>query len=152
MQWLEGCGNPVTCRGTVLCVAEPWLSVSPDRVLSTGEPLEIKCPLPRNSSMEDLIGSQRFVVKMVEGRPQLQQNGPRGYYTHVQLCAGLTACKLLLWSSSQQVMLVVLFDEEFCARRVARLKMFYFKFMLPHLCEEFDGGRLALSKRYIEQC
>ncbi len=42
VQWLEGCGYTVTCRGTVLCVNEPWLSASPDGVLNTGELFEIQ--------------------------------------------------------------------------------------------------------------
>ncbi|KAL7876225.1 hypothetical protein AOLI_G00111880 [Acnodon oligacanthus] len=63
-QWLEGCGYQVTCRGTVLCTHEPWLSASPDGVLHTGELLEIKCPLLKsNESLEDLMGSQKYDVK-----------------------------------------------------------------------------------------
>ncbi|KAL7841366.1 hypothetical protein SRHO_G00250570 [Serrasalmus rhombeus] len=53
LQRLEGCGYKVTCRGTVLCTHEPWLSASPDGVLHTAELLEIKCPLLKsNESLE----------------------------------------------------------------------------------------------------
>eukprot|EP00064_Thunnus_orientalis_P005544 superscaffoldBa00000547_g5558 len=92
-QWLQNRGYVVTRRGTVVCAGEPWLSASPDGVLNSEELLEIKCPfLTGNESLEDLIRSQRYDVKMVEGKYQLQKNGQRRFYMQVQLgmfCTGL---------------------------------------------------------------
>lgn len=156
LQWLEGCGFTVSRRGTVVCASEPWLSASPDGVLNSEELLEIKCPLPKSDeSLEDLFRSQRYDVRMVEGKPQLQPNGPRGFYMQVQLamfCTGLRACKLLIWIPSQQILLHVPYNEQFCAKTVARLKTFYFKYMLPHVSDEFQEGRLLLSTRYLQLC
>ncbi|XP_041837800.1 uncharacterized protein LOC121637659 isoform X2 [Melanotaenia boesemani] len=155
-QWLEAHGFAVSHRGTVVCVNEPWLSASPDGVLNSEELLEIKCPLLKSEeSLEDLILSQRYDVKMVEGTPELQQKGPRGFYMQVQLgmlCTGLRACKLLIWSPSQQVLLHVPYNEQFCNTTVARLKAFYFKHMLPHMSDEFRAGRLLLSSTYMQLC
>ncbi len=94
-------------------------------------------------------------MRMVEGKPQLQPNGPRGFYMQVQLamfCTGLRACKLLIWIPSQQILLHVPYNEQFCAKTVARLKTFYFKYMLPHVSDEFQAGRLLLSTRYLQLC
>lgn len=120
LQWLEGYGVSISRRGTVVCASEPWLSASPDGVLNSEELLEIKCPfLKSDESLEDLFRSQRYDVKMKEGTPQLQPNGPRGFYVQVQLgmfCTGLKACKLLIWVPSQQVLLHVPYNEQFCGR------------------------------------
>lgn len=132
------------------------LSASPDGVLDLEELLEIKCPfLKCDESLEDLIRSQRYDVRMVEGTPQLLQNGSRGFYMQVQLgmfCTGLRACKLLLWAPSQQVLIPVPYDEQFCAKTVARLKPFYFKHMLPQVSDEFQEGRLLLSTKFMQLC
>lgn len=137
-----------------MCASEPWLSASPDGVLNSEELLEIKCLLLKSDeSLEDLFRSQRYDVKMVEGTPQ--PNGPRGVYVQVQLgmfCTGLRACKLLIWVPSQQVLLNVPYNEQFCAKTVARLKAFYLKYMLPHVSDEFQSGRLLLSTRYMQLC
>ncbi|KAL7848076.1 hypothetical protein AOLI_G00227940 [Acnodon oligacanthus] len=91
---LEGCGYKVTRRGTVLCTHEPSLSANLDGVLDTGKLLEIKCPLLKsNESLRDLIGSQRYDLKKVDGKTQLQQNGPHGFYMQVQLCMFCTGLR-----------------------------------------------------------
>ncbi|KAL2095489.1 hypothetical protein ACEWY4_010208 [Coilia grayii] len=134
LKWLEDRGHIVTRRGTVLCPTEPWLSASPDGVLSTGELLEIKCLfLKPHETVQDLMESKKYDVRIVEGAPKLLPNGPRGMYMQIQLallCTNLRACKLLLWSHLQQVMLHVAFDKAFCTKTVARLKDFYFRHML----------------------
>lgn len=156
IQWLESSGFTVSHRGTVVCGSEPWLSASPDGVLNLHELLEIKSPLLKcDESLEDLFRSQRYDVRMVDGIPQLQPNGPRGFYLQVQLgmfCTGLRSCKLLVWVPSQQVLLQVPYNEQFCSKTVARLKTFYFKYMLPQVTDEFQAGRLLLSTRYLQLC
>lgn len=155
-QWLQNRGYVVTRRGTVVCAGEPWLSASPDGVLNSEELLEIKCPfLTGNESLEDLIRSERYDVKMVEGKYQLQKNGKRGFYMQVQLgmfCTGLRSCQLLIWTPSQQVLLTVPYDKQFCADTVARLRIFYFEDMLPYVSDEFEKGSLLLSARYLQLC
>lgn len=155
VKWLEECGFTVARSGTVLCPSEPWLSASPDGLLNTGELLEVKCPFLRDG--EDLEGvfQKRFDVKMVDGVPQLQPNGPRGFYTQVQLgmfCTSLRACKLLIWSASKQILLHVPYNEAFCVNTVARLRSFYFKHMLPYVTDEYQEGRLLLCDRYMQLC
>ena len=65
---------------------------------------------------------KKYDVKIVEGIPKLQPNGPRGFYIQIQIglfCTKLKACKLLIWSHSKQVMLHIPYDEAFCAKTVA---------------------------------
>ncbi|KAL2103190.1 hypothetical protein ACEWY4_000058 [Coilia grayii] len=156
LKWLEDGGYGVTRHGTVLCPAEPWLSASPDGVLSSGELLEIKCPfLKENETVEDLFGSKKYDVKIVEGTPKLQPNGPRGFYMQIQIglfCTKLKACKLLIWSHAKQVMLHIPYDEAFCVKAVDRLREFYFRDMLPFVSDEHREGRLLFSDRYVQLC
>ncbi|KAL7830927.1 hypothetical protein SRHO_G00304290 [Serrasalmus rhombeus] len=39
------------------------------------------------------MGSQKYDVKTVDGTPQLQKNGPRGFYMQVQLCMFCTGLR-----------------------------------------------------------
>lgn len=142
-------------KGTMLCPEEPWLSASPDEILESGELLEIKCPLLKTDETLETLMSLKYDVKLVGGVPQLLKNGPRGFFVQVQLgmlCTGLRACKLLLWTPSQQVMLHVPFDEEFCSRTILRHKMFYFKYVLPFVAVEHEEGRLVFCHRYCRIC
>ena len=81
---------------------------------------------------------KKYDVKIVEGIPKLQPNGPRGFYIQIQI--GLFCTKLLIWlliwSHSKQVMLHIPYDEAFCAKTVARLRSFYFRDMLPFVSDE----------------
>ncbi|KAL2103352.1 hypothetical protein ACEWY4_000220 [Coilia grayii] len=154
VQWLEECGFTVARSGTVLCPSEPWLSASPDGFLNTGELLEVKCPLLKeNEDLQDALS--RCDMKMVDGLPQLQPNGSRGFYTQVQLglfCTRLRGCKLLVWSASKQILFDVPYDETFCVNTIARLRSFYFKHMLPYLADEYQEGRLLMCDRYMHLC
>ena len=63
---------------------------------------------------------KKYDVKIVEGIPKLQPNGPRGFYIQIQIglfCTKLKACKLLIWSHSKLVMLHITYVEAFCADR-----------------------------------
>lgn len=83
-QCLESCGYSIQHTGTVVSVAEPWLSASPDGVISSNELLEIKCPLLGRSreSLEDLFTSKGFDVKMVD---RVSWATGVAYYMQVQL-------------------------------------------------------------------
>lgn len=155
--WLESCGFVVEKRGTVVSVTEPWLSASPDGVVNSTELLEIKCPvLTKNcASLADVFSSKFTDVKMVDGVPQLQQNGSRGYYLQVQLgmfCTQLEKCKLLMWAPSEKIVIDVPFDLEYCLQILPKLKSFYFSQMLPRIVDEFLAGRLTLCKKYENLC
>ena len=85
LQWLEEQGYNISRRGTMLCPGEPWLSASPDGIIDSGILLEIKCPfLKAGETVKDLIESRKYDLKMVDGFPQLQENGPRGFFIQVQ--------------------------------------------------------------------
>lgn len=154
VKWLEEQGHTVTRRGTILCPGEPWLSASPDGIMESGVLLEIKCPfLKDDETITDLMERGKYDVKLVDGVPQLQENGSRGFFVQIQLtmlCAGLRACKLLIWSSSQQVVVDVPFNKDFCSKIVARLKIFYFTYLLPYVAVEHQEGRLVLCARYAQ--
>lgn len=52
---------------------------------------------------------------MVEGTHQLQQNGPQGFFMHVQadiICTGLRAYKVL-WAPSEQLLLQISCNDQF---------------------------------------
>lgn len=115
---------------------------SPDGIINSDVLLEVKCPfLKPGETVRELLEKRNYDVKMVEGVPQLQENGPVVIFMQVQLamlCAGLRACKLLIWSASQQVVLDVPFSEDFCSNPVARFKTFYFKYVLPYVAVEHE--------------
>jgi len=155
--WMESCGFLVEKRGTVVSVTEPWLSASPDGVVNSTELLEIKCPvLAKNcASLAEVFSSKLTDVKMVDGVPQLQTNGSRGYYLQVQLgmfCTRLERCKLLVWAPSEKVVIDVPFDSEYCSQVIPKLKSFYFSHMLPRIVDEFLSGRLVLCHKYVHMC
>lgn len=155
--WMESCGFIVEKRGTVVSVTEPWLSASPDGVVNSTELLEIKCPvLTKNcASLAEVFSSKLTDVKMVDGVPQLQPNGSRGYYLQVQLgmfCTRLERCKLLVWAPSEKVVIDVPFDLEYCSQVLPKLKSFYFSHMLPRIVDEFLSGRLVLCHKYVHMC
>ncbi|XP_073702954.1 uncharacterized protein [Garra rufa] len=155
--WIESTGYAVEKRGMVVSCKEPWLSASPDGILNSSELLEVKCPfLCKNSThLAELYSSKISDLKMVDGIPQLQPKGSRGYYQQVQLgmfCTGLEKCKLLVWAPNEQLVIDVPFDFQYCTEVISKLKSFYFTHMLPRIVDEFDCGRLKLCLKYTDLC
>ena len=96
-------GMSITQMGITVNVTEPWLSASPDGVIDSSVLLEIKCPVPSklHSTLLDQLDHTCSDIKLVDGVPQLQKTGSRGYYMQVQIgmfCAGLKMAKLFFWS------------------------------------------------------
>lgn len=146
-------GMSIIHRGLVVSVQEPWLSASPDGVIDSSVLLEIKCPVPNKlySTLLDRLTQNGSDVKLIDGVPQLQKTGARGYYMQVQLgmfCTGLRMAKLFIWSPNDTLSFSVPFDEFYVQERVAHLKRFYFTTMLPQLVDEFVGQRLSLHSAY----
>lgn len=157
LAWIESSGYVVERKGMVVSCKEPWLSASPDGILNSSELLEIKCPfLSKNSThLAELFSGKLTDLKMVDGIPNLQPKGSRGYYLQVQLgmfCTGLENSKLLVWASTEQFLIDVPFDCQFCFDVISKLKSFYFTHMLPRIVDEFDCGRLVLCRKYTDMC
>jgi len=146
-------GLLVSLSGTRVSLTEPWLSASPDGIINGVELLEIKCPILKNTttSLAEHFTMSYSDIKVVNGKPELQRNGVRGYYRQVQLgmfCTGLRMAKLLVWSSKEHILINVPYDAEYLAEQIKRLRGFYFSVMLPRVVDEFFAGRLKLNGRY----
>ncbi len=94
-------GLQVSHSGIRVSLTEPWLSARPDGIVNGMELLEIKCPVPKNTttSLSDNFTRNNSDIKVVDGKPELQKNGVRGYYRQIQLgmfCTGLRMAKLLV--------------------------------------------------------
>ncbi|KAI2653666.1 hypothetical protein H4Q32_013986 [Labeo rohita] len=125
--WIESTGYAVKKREMVVSHKEPWLSASPDGILNSSELLKIKCPLlSKNSThLAELYSSTLSDLKIVDGIPQLQPKGSRGYYLQVQLgmfCTGLEKCKSLVWALAEQLVIDMLIDFQYCTEVISKLK------------------------------
>ncbi|XP_076439124.1 uncharacterized protein LOC143277997 [Babylonia areolata] len=146
---LQEMGYEVKKKGTVVCSEHPWLSASPDGIIrnrnenTVHEVVEIKCPDINKTSFEEYCEKKTSDVKIVDSAYELSRNGPRGYYTQIQLtmfCTGIHASKLFIWTPEKHVLISVPYDADFVVQQVARLRQFYFKHMLPRLTDDFAEG------------
>lgn len=149
---LKDLGFDILPSGIKVCDENAWLCASPDGVDDTNV-FEVKCPVmkPGEVFQDRLKTGNLCDVHMVNGKPQLRENGPRGYYTQVQLtmlCTGKQNCKFFVWSQAEQLLLDIPFHADFVRKEVARLKTFYFVHMLPRLADEFITNRLELNAEY----
>lgn len=147
-------GLQVSHSGIRVSLTEPWLSASPDGVVNGMELLEIKCPVPKNTntSLSDHFTMNNSDIKVVDGKPELQRNGVRGYYRQIQLgmfCTGLRMAKLLVWSPKEHILINVPYDAEYSTHQVTHLRGFYFSVMLPRVVDEFSARRFKLNDKYL---
>ena len=146
-------GFDVTPCGTVICAKEPWLSASPDGIIDSETLVEVKCPIIAHEENfhDKLENGLCDVVVNVEGKPELQQNGQRGYFMQVQLtmfCGGLKKSLFFVGSEKGHILVDVAYNELYVLDLVCRLKRFYFTSMLPRLADDFREGRLKFCEGY----
>lgn len=149
LQTLQEMGFVISPKGTVVSLDEPWLSGSPDGVTACGALVEVKCPVLQGKDI-NFENTKVCDIVFVQGKPELQQRGARGYYMQVQLtmfCTGLRKCVFCVWTEHKHL-LVDVCNEKYAHDVVCRLKSFYFSSMLPRLVDDFKGGRLKITKRY----
>ena len=146
-QSLQDQGLSIERKGLVLCPGEPLLAASPDGIIDTDTLLEIKSPVVgKDMTFRDAL-ARNSDIDLVNAEYQVSRKGSRGYYMQVQMgmhCTGLGKAMLLLWSSSDNIELVVPFDPVFVQQQVTRLRDFYFAHMLPRIVDDFLQRNLEL--------
>ncbi|KAM7307851.1 uncharacterized protein ISCGN_011487 [Ixodes scapularis] len=135
-------GASVTQVGLIVHLRQPWLCASPDGFFKTSDEttlLEIKCPYSRkNKVLIDVSKEESFVKYIVyeEGRLMLKKR--HTYYTQVQIAmyvTNTTQCFFYVYSSKQDVIILVERDEGFLSEAVPRLELFYFRYYLKELLQ-----------------
>uniref|UniRef100_A0A6B0V6C3 Putative phage-type endonuclease n=1 Tax=Ixodes ricinus TaxID=34613 RepID=A0A6B0V6C3_IXORI len=151
-KFIEITGLTVGSSGTVVCQGRPWLSASPDGLITSRNAiLEIKCPNVLNC--KEYIARGGYDVRMKDGIYFLPKT--TSFYSQVQLCMLCTEtklCFLYVWSAEEDVSLLVKFDEAFLNENLARLERFYFCQMLPELERRCREGIIAISSEYRQLC
>lgn len=159
-QQLRSSGLHIEDAGTIVSFEEPWLSVSPDGIITGVDGsqclLEIKCPILKDDqTLDSLFTVGRYdVVKSLEnGTMYVKHNSSRGYYLQIQLTLHVThmqLCKLVIWTTNEYKVIEVQHDQQFCESAISRLRLFYFNKLLPRVVDDFESGRLTISKKYIK--
>lgn len=148
----------VECHGTVVSRIEPWLSASPDGILTESQQLlEIKCPVPSEKwdTLESLFRQKYDVAYSGDGNLFLSPTGSRGYYTQVQLtlyCTNLQRCLFVVWTQAEMERVIVERDNNTIDELIQRLRHFYFTAMLPRIVDDFNSGRLEFGALYEALC
>ena len=125
--------------GVLISNSHPWLCASPDGIIVNKENefslLEIKSPSSRKgqeiidfkihkSFVPYLECSENNTVSLKEGHM---------YYTQIQVAmfvAHLTSCHFCIYSSKQNIVVLVNRDENFLSECIPKLSIFYFDFYL----------------------
>ena len=143
----------VLIKGCIVCVGQEWLSASPDGIVNGVKVLEIKCP--DTASLENLILSGTYDVKKdSDGHLYLDPKGTRGYYSPIQLTmfvCNLKEADLFLYVSDHDCHVIpVQFDADYVQTNVERLRLLYFKKMLPRIVDDFKEHRFTICSQYKE--
>ncbi|XP_060583020.1 uncharacterized protein LOC132739331 isoform X2 [Ruditapes philippinarum] len=151
--WFEGVsGKPVMKCGIVVSNEEPYIGASPNGKIDDNTIIEIKCP---TKPLKDMINTGKYDVVLQNGQLHLNPKGKNGYYCQVQLamfCTKARLCKFIVWTAEEQVVLDVLYNEDFIEEILPRVRNFYFKHLLVRLTDEHLSGRLKLSPEYKRFC
>ncbi|XP_075550313.1 uncharacterized protein LOC142583710 [Dermacentor variabilis] len=133
-------GAKVTQVGVVIHPCQPWLCASPDGLFQRTSGvvlLEIKCPYSRKDDIiidHSLCESYVSYVTYHDGMLQLPRSHP--YYSQVQVAmyvTNTTECFFFVYTSKQDITIVVDRDEDFLARNIPRLETFYYSYYIKQL-------------------
>ncbi|XP_040072767.1 uncharacterized protein LOC120844851 isoform X2 [Ixodes scapularis] len=136
----------VTEVGLLVHNGKPWLCGSADGLfgLTTGTVLlEIKCPSSiRNSLIVDITRKVTFVSYLVyvDGKLCLKQS--HRYYTQVQVLMyilHLEECFFFVYTSVDNVTLLVTRNDDFLDTAIPTLQDFYFDWYLPALARKYQS-------------
>lgn len=127
--------------GLVIHPTECWIAGSPDGLDPTSDiVLEIKCPMNKDASMDDIMNSNavKVYIKKCPTSDVLSLNNRHAYYCQVQINMFILNCKrcdFVLYSMKDDnfVLIDVPFDEQFVTTVVNALKKLYFERMLRRL-------------------
>lgn len=121
--------------GTVVHPVQNWLSCSPDGIVVIEDEvhlLEIKCPFSRRG--RELVDYQKSFVcylQFIDGEVHLKRSHP--YYKQVQIqmyVLNAKKCLFFVYSSVQNITLLLCRDDESLAQAIPKLESFYFTHFL----------------------
>lgn len=123
----------------------PWLGGSPDGFMqdpkATLRTIEIKCPYNgRDMCIDEMFAirgdrSEFFLEETDSLKFQLKKS--HGYYCQIQgvmELAGTNKCDFIVYTTKDFFVTTVHRDQSFIDDMMKKLKMFYFRFLLPNLC------------------
>ena len=137
-------GEPVEVRssGLVVNVDKPWLSATPDGVLSTSDNtflVEIKCPYTARdlTIAEAVVQLKSFCLEERDGVFKLKRNHTYFYQIQAQMyVSNIDACIFIVWTQREMFKEIIELDAQFMNLVVPKLEKFYFDHFLPALTAE----------------
>lgn len=140
---------------------------SPDGIVSCSchgrTLLEVKCPYSARmmTVTEGVLEGRIKYLEKVNGRFQLKDNTPDGYYAQIQGLMGITnirKCHLVVWTTRDMATVVVEFDENFFKHRLVKsCKEFFRSHIVPKLllneqeCTNSDDKTVSLSNDWTHE-
>ena len=125
----------VEAAGLIVRPDFPWLGASPDGIVPLDNGLvEVKCPFVcRDTSFADAAKTSTFCLKSTSEGLCLRCKLAYHYQIITQLFVTKAAyCDLVVWSPKDLHVERIFPDPDF-SLHAAKLKEFYFQFMLPHV-------------------
>lgn len=144
----------ITSTGLVVHPTDNWLGASLDGIVDRDTILEIKCPTEKkleqyNGSLTNMLQANKYDVRVVNGNYVLRQTtAGSGYYYQVQIamhCSGKGKCNFLVWTPSEQVIVDVLYDQEWVGKQLHHLRGMYFGHLLPAISTMIAHGHLKIK-------
>lgn len=131
-------GYKVENCGLIVKMNQPYLAASLDGIiLDDMSILEIKCPFScKNSEIINRRVKKSYVSYLIYVEDDVTISKSHMYYTQVQMqmyVSNTTKCHFFVWSSIDQVHVIVERDEEFLQKLIPKLEKFYFDYYLPLL-------------------
>ena len=122
--------------GLFVCHSHPYLSASPDRVVSNELLLEVKCPF---SAREMMISPQTVpYLRDVDGEITLDRNHNCFYQIQGQLlCTGASAVDFVVYTKKDLCIVNILRDERFINDMLSQLSHFFNNYFRQALLDKF---------------
>ncbi|GBP67984.1 Exonuclease [Eumeta japonica] len=135
----EQSGLKVTSVGLIINMTQPFMATSPDGIiLSESSLLEIKCPFScKNQQIvnrDDKVSNVPY-LKIDENNDIYLKKSDK-YYTQIQVSMyilNVNKCHFFVYSSRDNVELIVERDEHFLEELIPKIEWFYFQHYLPLL-------------------
>lgn len=130
-------GYKVDQVGMVVKQSQPFLAASPDGIiLKDMSVLEIKCPFRcKDSNIIDTKAGLSRVPYLIYGSERdVKISTEHEYYAQIQMqmyVCNVKKCHFFVYSSKDEVHLIVDRNEKFLADLIPKLEKFYFKYFLP---------------------
>ena len=136
-------GEPVEVQSSslVVNVDKPWLSATPDGVLSTSDNtflVEIQCPYTaRDLTIAEAVVQLKSCLEERDGVFKLKRIHTYFYPVHAQMyVSNIVTCIFLVWTQREMFKEIIKLDAKFVNLVVPKLEKFYFDHLLPALTAE----------------